>query len=115
MIRVGASESVSCYREVKIHRWRIEDGKEAGTPMHTESVLFFPTSQCLAESQKKATAPKSGAESETSRRMEREWTACVWSLSTGKRLLVPFKHDGYVITVKFDKPLTPGPAVTWSS
>jgi WD40 repeat protein len=28
-------------------------------------------------------------------------TACVWSLSTGERLLDPFKHDDWVVAVKF--------------
>ena len=30
-----------------------------------------------------------------------DYTVCVWSLSTGDRLLRPFKHDGEVAAVKF--------------
>jgi WD40 repeat protein len=112
----------------KMRRWRVEDGKEMGTPMVAGSdILNIAVSQdgkwvvsgtrsglvtvWNAESYSKVTEWK--AHNEGVRAVDvspdgtkiatgsSDTTVCVWSLSTVKRLLHPFKHLNYVVAVKF--------------
>ena len=113
--------------EGKIRRWRVEDGVEVGTPMVAGSVVYniavsrdgkwivggrWESAQVWsAESGKRmsefrghsgwvqaldvspdSTKVVSGSDDKT---------ACVWLLSTGQRLLGPWKHDDKVFAVKF--------------
>ena len=112
----------------RIRRWRIEDGKEVGTPMHVKGSVFniavsrdgkwvISGTGCglvtvwNAESHSKMTEWKGhnkevnavdvsldGTKIATG---SDDGTVCVWSLSTGERLLGPFNHDNSVATVKF--------------
>ena len=115
-------------QEGKIRRWRVEDGKQVGTPMDGGSaVLSIAVSRdgkwvvsgmdsglvtvWNAESHSKVTEWKAhnnevwvvdvspdGTRIATG---SKGHTLCVWSLSTGERLLGPVKHDYYVAAVKF--------------
>ena len=119
---------VSGGSEGKIRRWRVEDGREVGTPMDAGSRVFnitvSPDEKWIvsgtrnglvavwnAENHSKVTEWRAhnnlvyavdvspdGTRIATG---SRDSTLCVWSLSTGERLLGPFKHDGWVRGVKF--------------
>ena len=119
---------ISGSSEGKIRRWRMEDGREVGTPMDARSVvsniavsrdekwIVSVTRSGLvtvwnAENHSKVTEWKAhngwvdavDVSSDGTRIAtgSNDQTVCVWSLFTGKRLLGPFKHDGWVAAVKF--------------
>ena len=123
---VDGEHVVSGDEEGKIRRWRVEDGMEAGTPMVAGSwVCNIAVSRdgrwivsgtqagsvqvWNAESRKKVSEFKghSGAVyavdvSPDSTRItsgSSDHTVCIWSLSTGQRLLGPWKHDHIVFGV----------------
>jgi WD40 repeat protein len=112
----------------KIRRWRVEDGREVGTPMDAERPVFnIAVSQdekwvvsgtdsglvtvWNAESYSKVSEWQ--AHSNWVRAVDvspdgtrivtgsRDKTVCVWSLSSGERLLGPFKHFNTMAAVKF--------------
>jgi len=120
---------VSGDREGKIRCWCIEDGKEVGTPMDAgSSVLSIAASRdglwivsgtrsghsvmvWNTESHSKVTEFKAHADfvravdvSPDAKKIATssdDRTACVWSLSTGERLLGPWKHEYWVLAAKF--------------
>ena len=111
-----------------IRRWRVEDGKEMGTPIDAGSkvdniavsrdgkwIVSGMNSGRLAvwdaQSHRKVTGWKGhdkwvyavdispdGTRIATA---SDDKTACVWLLSTGQRLLHPLKHNAAVIAIKF--------------
>ena len=113
--------------EGKIRRWRVEDGMEAGTPMDAGGLVCnFAVSRdgkwivsevwqsvqvWNADDGKKVTqfnghhgsifAVDVSPDSMKFASGSNDCTACVWSLPTGQQLLGPWKHDGFVIAVKF--------------
>ena len=125
---VDGKHVVGGSKEGKIRPWRVEDGKEVGTPMDAESAVCSVavsrdgkwvvggTSGGLvtvwnAESHLKVTGFKAhkkqlctvdispdGTKIATG---SEDKTFCVWSLWTGKRLLDFGKHNDWVVTVKF--------------
>ena len=113
--------------EGKIRCWRVEDGREVGTPMDAGSIIF---NIAVSRDGKRIVSGTGGglvtvwnAESHSKVKEHNNWhwvcgvdvsphgtriatgsqdeTLCVWSLSTGKRLLGPVKHDNLVVAVKF--------------
>ena len=136
---VDGKHVVGGCRGGKIRRWRVEDGREVGTPMDAGSVV------CSVAVSRDGKWVVSGTESGlvtvwntesyskvTEWKAHNDWvrtvdvspdamkiasgsndsgcTACVWSLSAGERLFEPFKrsilpnpfkHDAYVVAVKF--------------
>jgi len=126
-VLVDGEHVLSGSKAGKIRRWRIEDGREVGTPMDLGSaVLSIAVSRdgkwivsgtksgwvtvWNAESHSKMTefrAHNNSVRADVSLDAtkiatgSKDNTACVWSLSTGQRLLGPWKHDNYVATVKF--------------
>ena len=113
----------------KIRRWRIEDGERVGKSMDAGSavrniavsrdgkfIVGGTTSGLVtvwnAESHSKVNEfmaahdiwvravdiSPDGTKISTG---SDDCTACIWSLSTGKRLLGPLKHDHWVVAVKF--------------
>ena len=120
--------AVSGDEQGKIRRWRVEDGREVGTPMDAGS----PVHNIAASQDGKwvVSGTRSGLVTvwnAESRSKVTEWnagngylyavdvspdgtriatgssdrTACVWSLSTGEHLLGPFKHLDFVMAAKF--------------
>ena len=115
--------------EGKIRRWRVEDGMEVGTPIDVGSwvcsiavsrdgkwIVSGTQAMCSvqvwnAETRTRVTEFKEHSDwvqavdvSPDSTRIASgsyDKTACVWSLSTGKRLLGPWVHDDDVFAVKF--------------
>ena len=113
----------------KIHRWRVEDGMEVGAPMRVGGIDTVFDIAVSPDGKWVAGGTKSGltvwnAESHskvTGFKGHRNWvravdvspdatkvatgsedkTLCVWSLSTGKRLIDPIEHVNSVVTVKF--------------
>ena len=115
----------------KIRHWRVEDGKEVGTPMdagYYRTVLGIAVSRdgkwivsgteagmvavWNAESRKKVTefeghrdwvqAVDISPDGTRIATASADKTLCVWSLSTGKRLLPPIKHgSSQVVDAKF--------------
>ena len=120
--------AVSGGTEEKIRRWRVEDGKEVGTPMDAGSPVFniavsqdgkwvvSGTASGLVtvwngESHSKVIEWRAhnrgvcavdvspdGARIATG---SRDYIVCVRSLSTGWNLLGPLQHDHWVVAVKF--------------
>ena len=119
---------VSGGSEGKIRRWRVEDGREVGTPMNAGIIVYSiavsrdekwivsgtdngQVAVWNAENHSKVTEWK--AHNDWVRAVDvspdgtriatgsDDGTLCVWSLSSGERLLGPFKHDGWVDVVKF--------------
>ena len=115
-----------------IRRWRIEDGKEVGTPMNTGSgvsgiavsrdgkwAVSWAWSGMVSVwnvgNHSKVTEFKGHPHPHWVRAVDvspngtriatgsDDSTVCVWSLSTGRRLLDPFKHDNEVVAVKFSQ------------
>ena len=115
-------------KEGKIRRWRVEDGKEVGTPMDAGSTVFniavLQDGRWIvsgawsglvtvwdAESHSKVTEFK--AHNDRVRAVDvspdgtriatgsYDKTACVWFLSTGQRLLGPLEHDNRLAAAKF--------------
>ena len=113
----------------KIRRWRVKDGKEVGQPMDAESLVrsiavsrggkwivsgaaYGQVTVWGTESHKKVIqfaghnycgvwavdVSPDGSKIATG---SNDWTVCLWSLSTGERLLDPFKHDWTMAAVKF--------------
>jgi len=114
--------------EGRIQRWRIEDGKEVGTPMDAGSpVLNIAVSRdgrWIVSGTRSGLVTVWNAESHSKVRafQASRWgvsavdvspdatkiatgsddnTACVWALSTGERLLGPFEHNNSVVAAKF--------------
>jgi len=116
--------------EGMIQRWRMEDGKEVGTPMSAGSptlniavprdgkwivsgtAIGLAVMVWNAESHSKVTEFKLAhrdyvrvvdVSPDTTKIAtgSDDKTACVWSLSTGERLLGPLEHDDYVLATKF--------------
>ena len=113
----------------RIRRWRVEDGKEDGQPMRAGSEVwsiavsrdekwivsgtsFGQVTVWDAGSHSKAIefrghgyrvvyAVDVSSDGTRIATGSSDWTVCVWSLSTGKKLLGPFKHDDGVTAVKF--------------
>jgi WD40 repeat protein len=114
----------------KIQRWRVEDGKEVGTPMGAGGIIFnIAVSQdgkwvvsgtnstrglvtvWDVESHSRLTgfnghrnwvrAVDISPDATKIATGSRDKTVCVWSLSTGQRLLEPLEHDHWVVAVKF--------------
>ncbi|KAH0825676.1 WD40-repeat-containing domain protein, partial [Lanmaoa asiatica] len=111
----------------KIRRWRMEDGKEVGIPMDAGDPIWniavsldgkWVVSGTMngkvtvwnAKSHEKATEFKGHSDrvfADVSpdgtifATGSHDKTAGVWSLSTGQRLLGPWKHEDRVVTVKF--------------
>ena len=124
---VNGKHVVSGGNEGKIRRWRVEDGMEVGTPMDAGDWVFsiavsrdgrWIVSGTVglvqvwnADDGKKVTqfqGHRSGVcavdvspDSTKIASGSNDWTACVWSLSTGQRLLGPWKHNGVAFAVKF--------------
>ena len=121
-------QAVSGGTEEKIRCWRVEDGKEVGTPMDAGSSVFnTAVSQdgkwvvsgtasgfvtvWNAESHSKVTELKAhnrgvcavdvSPDGTTIATGSRDNTLCIWSLSTGRRLLKPLEHDNWVVAVRF--------------
>jgi len=119
---------VSGGEEGEIRRWRIEDGKEVGTPMDARSrvvniavsrdgkVIVSGTKSGLVtvwnvESHSKVVELKAhdvsinavdiSPDATKVATGSDDRTACVWSLSTGERLLGPLEHDYWVVAAKF--------------
>ena len=119
---------VSGGREGKIRRWRVEDGREVGTPMNAGSDVYSiavsPDEKWIVSGTRNGMVAMWNAENHskvTKWKVHNDWvravdvspdgtriatgsddgTVCVWSLSTGERLLGPFKHDDSVVAVKF--------------
>ena len=121
---------ISGGEEGKIRRWQLEDGKEVGTPMDAGSTVYniavsrdgkwvvSGTDSGFvmvwdAENHSKVTEWKAHSRavfavdvSPDGTRIatgSNDRTLCVWSLSgsSGERLLGPFKHDEFVVAVKF--------------
>jgi len=119
---------VSGTEEGKIQCWRIEDGKEVGTPMDAGSVVYdiavsrdgrwivsgTGDGQVMvwnAESHSKVTAFRAhdigvvavdiSPDAIFVATGSEDFTACVWSLSTGDRLLGPLEHTHLVVAIKF--------------
>ena len=115
-------------REGKIRRWRVEDGREVGTPMYAGSTAFniavSPDEKWIVSGTRNGLVAVWNAENHskvTEWKAHNGWvhavdvspdgtriatgsedqTLCVWSLSTGERLLGPFKHNKLVAAVKF--------------
>ncbi|KAF8553361.1 WD40 repeat-like protein [Imleria badia] len=126
---VDGKHFVSSSVDGKIRRWRAEDGKEVGIPMEVGNAVLDITASrdgkwivsgtigdgvtvWNAESHEKVpvkfkTDPglvfaidvsPDGAKIASG---SGDSTACVWSFSTGERLLGPLKHDNVVVGVKF--------------
>ena len=114
--------------EGKIRRWRVEDGKEVGTPMDAGSTVWniaVPrdgkwvvsgskaglVTVWNAESHSKVTEWKAHNDevnavdvSPDGTRIatgSEDKTVCVWFLSTGQRLLGPLEHDNKLAGAKF--------------
>jgi len=115
--------------EGKIRRWRIEDGKEVGVPMDAGSRVFdiavsrdgrlivsgTTSGQVTvwnAESHSKVTEFKAhddryvhaidvSPDATKIATGSEDCTACVWSLSTGERLLGPWEHESWAVAAKF--------------
>jgi WD40 repeat protein len=116
--------------EGKIRRWRVEDGKEVGTPMATGNgvcnIAVSRDGRWVVGGTSEGEVTVWNAESHSqvptfAGHCHRSWvravdvspdatkiatgsedkTVCVWGLSTGRRLLDPFKHDHCVAAVKF--------------
>ena len=114
--------------EGKIRRWRMEDGREVGTPMDAGSIVYSiavsPDGKWIVSGTRSGQVAVWNAENHskvTEWRAHNDWvravdvspdgtriatgsddkTLCVWSLSTGERLLGPFEHDDRVTAVKF--------------
>ena len=114
----------------KIQRWRVEDGKEVGTPMGAGGIIFniavskdgkrvvsgTNSTKGLVtvwdvESHSKLTeinghrnwvrAVDVSPDGTKIATGSRDKTVCVWSLSNGQRLLNPLEHDHWVVAVKF--------------
>ena len=118
---------VSGSEEGKIRRWRVEDGREVGTPMDAGSTVrnigvsrdgksvvsgsFGLVTVWDVESHSKVTGFKAHRDwvqavdvSPDGKRIATgslDKTLCVWSLSTGERLLGPLELDSFVRAVKF--------------
>ena len=125
---VDGKHVVSGGEEGKIRRWRVEDGKEVGTPTYGwRTVYAIAVSRdgkwivsgtdggwvrvWNAESHSEVTKVRGHSDqvcavdvSPDGTRIATgsdDKTVCVWSLSTGERLLGPFKHDYQVAAVRF--------------
>ena len=125
---VDGKHFVSGGNEGTIRRWRIEDGKEVGTPMHAKSptldiavsqdgkwivsgTMFGLVTVWSAESYSKVTEWKAHSGQLCAVDVSPDATkvatgstgktACVWSLSTSERLLGPLTNDNGVVAVKF--------------
>ena len=124
---VGGKHVMSGDKEGKIRRWRVEDGMEVGAPMDVGSDIFniavsrdgkwvvSGTGKLVhvwkAEGREKMSEFEGHSNwvlaldvSPDSKRIASgsgDKTASVWSLSTGQRLLGPWKHDDWVFAVKF--------------
>ena len=126
---VDGTHVVSSSMDGTVRRWQVEDGEEVGKPMHAGSSIFSVavsqdgkwivggTDNGLvtvwnAESYSKVIEWQAHTEhrvyavdvSPDGTRIATgadDQTACVWSLPTGERLLDPFKHDQWVVAVKF--------------
>ena len=112
----------------KIRRWRVEDGREVGTPMDAERPVFnIAVSQdekwvvsgtdsglvTVWNTESYSKVSEWQAHSNWVRAVDvspdgtriatgsRDKTVCVWALSTGERLLGPFKHFNTMAAVKF--------------
>ncbi|KAN0091420.1 WD40-repeat-containing domain protein, partial [Tylopilus felleus] len=118
---------VSGDQEGKIRTWRMQDGKEVGTPMDAGSIISdIAVSRdgkwivsgmdnglvivWNAKSHEKFTQFKHtdcvdavdvSPDGTKIASGSDDKTACVWSLSTGQRLLDPLKHDDWVVGAKF--------------
>ena len=139
---VDGKHVVSGDEEGKIRHWRVEDGKEVGTPMDAGSpVCNIAVSQngkwvvsgtasglvtvWNAESHSKVTVWKAHNERVTAVDVSRDgtriatgsfdWTLSVWSLSTGQRLLGPLGHDSRLAGVKFSPNGRLIATVTWDA
>ncbi|KAF8552430.1 WD40 repeat-like protein, partial [Imleria badia] len=75
----------------KIRCWRVEDGEEVGTPMDAGIPLCSQLGKTVDVS-------PDGTRIATS---SKDKTTCIWSLSTGQRLLGPLEHDDWVVAAKF--------------
>ena len=129
-VLVDGKHVVSGDEDGKIRRWRIEDGKEVGTPMDAGSIVLdiavsrdgrvvvSGTESGLvtvwnAESHSKVTEFKAhddwvsavdvSPDATKIATGSSDSTVCVWSLSTGEKLLGPWKHDSYVVAKVFTR------------
>jgi len=125
---VDGKHVVSGGEEQKIRRWRIEDGKEVGTPMDAGSAVYniavsrdgklivSGTESGLvtvwnAENHSKVTGFQAhrnyvraldvSPDATKIATGSGDKTACIWSLSTGEKLLGPLKHEHWVAAIKF--------------
>ena len=125
---VDEKHVVSGGDEGKIRRWRVEDGMEVGTPMDAGSTVFNiavsrdgkwivngtagsvqvwnvengkKVNEFKAHSIQWVLAVDVSPDSTKIATGSRDRTAYVWSLSTGQRLLGPWKYDHQVAAVKF--------------
>ena len=137
---VDGKHVVSGGDEGKIRRWRVEDGMEVGAPMVAGGpVCNIAVSRdgkwivCgavrsvqvwNADNSKKVTEIRGGGwvnavdvspDSMKIASGSEDRTASVWSLSTGQRLLGPWKHDDEVFGVKFSPDGRFIATTTWNS
>ena len=114
--------------EGKIRRWRVEDGREVGTPMNAGSavgnlavsrdgkwIVSGTTSGRVAvwDAESHLKVSEFSAHHSWVRVVDvspdatriatgsKDRTVCVWSLSTGQRLLGPLQHNSSIGAVKF--------------
>ena len=137
---VDGKHVVSGGQEGKIRRWRVEDGKEVGSPMDAGSDVFNiavsrdgkwiisgtergKLTVWHATRHKKVTewqghkgrvyAVDISPDGERIATGSYDKTACVWS-PTGKQLLGPLKHDWMIVAVKFSPNGRLIATTTWS-
>ena len=107
---------VSGGQEGKIRRWRVEDGKEVGTPMDAGNFVFdiavSRDGKWVVSAQNHSKVTEFKAHNDRVRAVHvsphgsriatgsDDRTVCVWSLSTAQRLLGPLQHDD-LAAVKF--------------
>ena len=132
---------VSGDNEGKIRTWRIQDGNEVGMPMDAENIVYdiavsrdgkwivSGTRNGLvtvwnAKSREKVTKIKHtncvnavdvSPDGTKIASGSGDFTVCVWSLSTGQRLLGPFKHEFWVVAVKFSPDRRLFATATWAN
>jgi len=114
--------------EKKIRRWRIEDGKEVGTPIdawgNVRNIAVSRDGNLIASGtmdgfvtvwdaerhskvtefrphEERVLAVDFSPDGTNIMTGSEDGTACVWSLSTGERLLGPLEHDFSVAAAKF--------------
>ena len=128
---IDGKHIVSGGNEGKIRCWRVEDGMEVGVPMDAKSTVYDivvsrdgkwivsgmgrgQVQVWSADDNEKVTEIRGGSwvnavdvspDSMKIASGSEDRTASVWSLSTGQRLLGPWKHDDEVFGVKFSPPV----------